>query len=431
MINLPSDNNHSEAMLALITQLFPICRSITGNGVRQTLKILRQTIPLKTHEVASGTKVLDWTVPPEWNIRAAYIKGPDGHKIVDWQESNLHVVSYSEPIHRTMPLSELQEHLFSDPEHPQVVPYRTSYYKKTWGFCLSHEERSRLAPGQYEVVIDSSLEPGHLTYGEFYHRGQEKAEILISTHICHPSLANDNLSGIAIATQLAQTISQQKTRYSYRFLFIPGTIGSITWLAKHREQTANIKHGLVLACLGDSGELTYKRTRQEGAEIDQAIAYVFQHLYPESTIRDFSPYGYDERQYCSPGFNLPVGCLMRTPDGEYPEYHTSADNLGFIKQQSLTNSLRCCLQVFSLLEDNHYYLNNQPYGEPQLGRRGLYDTTGGAQHDKNQQMAMLWLLNYADGEHSLLNIANKSSLPFHCLAAAAERLKEAGLLTLG
>ena len=416
-------------MLSLIAELFPICRSITGDGVRQTLKILQKTIPLKLHEVPSGTKVLDWTVPPEWNIRAAYIKGPDGQKIVDWQESNLHVVGYSEPIHRKMPLGELQEHLFSDPEHPQVIPYRTSYYKPTWGFCLSHEQRNRLVPGEYEVVIDSSLEPGNLTYGEFYHRGHEKAEILISTHICHPSLANDNLSGIAIATHLAQITSQQKTRYSYRFLFIPGTIGSITWLAKHREQIANIKHGLVLACLGDGGELTYKQSRQEGAEIDQAVAHVFRSLFPKSTIRNFSPYGYDERQYCSPGFNLPVGCLMRTPDGEYPEYHTSADNLDFIQQQSLTNSLRCCLQVFAVLEENHYYRNTQPYGEPQLGRRGLYDTTGGAQHDKAQQMAMLWLLNYADGEHSLLDIANKSELPFPSLAAAAERLKEAGLVT--
>jgi aminopeptidase-like protein len=309
----------------LIAELFPICRSLTGNGVRRTLEILQQYIPLDVHEVPSGTQVFDWTVPKEWNIRDAYVKNAKGVRVIDFQESNLHVLNYSTPVRKTISLKELKEHLFSLSEHPAWVPYKTSYYIENWGFCLSLNNLMGLEDGEYEVVIDSSLEDGFLSYGEFFLRGEEEAEILISCHTCHPSLANDNLSGIGLATQLAKYLSTISHRYSYRFLFIPGTIGAITWLALNEESTSKIKNGLVLTGLGDGGKITYKKSRRDNAEIDRAAQLVLKQLGHDYRIVEFHPYGYDERQYCSPGFNLPVGRISRTPYGEYPEYHTSAD----------------------------------------------------------------------------------------------------------
>jgi aminopeptidase-like protein len=379
--------------------------------------------------VPTGTAVFDWTVPKEWNIRDAYMKDASGRRVVDFQQCNLHVMNYSVPVHATMPFSELKPHLFTLPEHPDWIPYRTSYYKETWGFCLSHNQMLMLDDGTYEVCIDSTLEDGHLTYGEFYLPGRSTDEILISCHACHPSLANDNLSGLTVATALAKFLSGRDLRYSYRFLFIPGTIGAITWLARNRETAGRIRHGLVLTCIGDAGGFHYKKSRRGNAEIDRAAAHVLQHQSNASEILEFSPYGYDERQYCSPGFNLPVGCLMRSVWGTFPEYHTSADNLDFIRSTQLAESLRVCTAIIDVLENNRRYCNQNPYCEPQLGRRNLYRSTGGDSVDADIS-ARLWVLNLSDGEHSLLDIAERSGISFSAINDAAEVLRQSGLLSV-
>lgn len=417
-----------QSIYDLIVKLYPICRSITGDGTRKTLHILQGYIPLEIHEVPTGTPVFDWVVPKEWNIRDAYIKNARGEKIVNFATSNLHVVNYSIPVRAKLRLNELKPHLFTLPDRPDWIPYRTSYYKETWGFCLSHNQYLQLEDGEYEVLIDSALEPGHLTYGEYYLPGETDEEILISCHICHPSLANDNLSGNSIAVFLAKHLSQVPRRYSYRFLFIPGTIGSITWLSLNEEKVEKIEHGLVLTCLGDSGQFTYKKSRRGNAEIDRIVAQILQHSGQAYDIIDFYPYGYDERQYCSPGFNLSVGCFMRSRHGTFPEYHTSADNLDFVKPQYLAESFDLCRSVFDALECNKTYLNQNPKCEPQLGKRGLYNAIGGRQDSGLNEMALLWVLNLSDGEHSLLDIAERSRMSFDAISQAARALYECNLL---
>jgi aminopeptidase-like protein len=409
--------------------LYPICRSITGDGIRQTLASIGSRIPLRITEVPSGTPVFDWTVPKEWSIRDAFIKNPGGKRVVDFQRSNLHIVNYSTPVRAVMPLGDLKPHLFSLSDHPDWIPYRTSYYQENWGFCLSHHQKLALEDGDYEVCIDSALEDGHLTYGEYFLPGRSTDEVLVSCHACHPSLANDNLSGITVATALAQLLSGRDLRYSYRFLFIPGTIGAITWLARNRETAGRVRHGLVLTCIGDAGGFHYKKSRQGDAEIDRAAAHVLRHHTESSEILEFSPYGYDERQYCSPGFNLAVGCLMRSVWGSFPEYHTSADNLDFIRARSLAGSLRVCTAIMDVLENNRRYCNQNPYCEPQLGRRNLYRSTGG-DGIGTEISARLWVLNFSDGKHSLLDIAERSGLPFTAINDAAELLHESGLLSV-
>lgn len=406
----------------LVVELYPICRSITGNGVRQTLQRLQQLIPLTVHEVPSGTQVFDWTVPKEWNIRDAYVKNSRGERVIDFQKSNLHVLNYSVPIKARVPLAELKQHLFTLPDHPDCIPYKTSYYKESWGFCLSHNQLLSLRDGEYEVCIDATLADGHLTFGEFFIPGETKDEILISTHVCHPSLANDNLSGVCAAAFLAKHLAGQKLRYSNRFLFIPGTIGAITWLSLNQESVGKIRHGLVLTGIGDSGKITYKKSRRGNAEIDRGVEYVLKHRKAEYRIVDFSPYGYDERQYCSPGFNLPVGRLSRTPYCEYPEYHTSADNLHFVQASALGESYSVLADILRILEGNSAYSNLAPYCEPQLGKRGLYDDIG------PNQLAMLWVLNFSDGAHSLLDIAEKSGIEFPLIRAAADVLIKSKLI---
>ena len=415
-------------MHGLVADLYPICRSITGDGVRETLRRVRRRVPLEVREVPSGTPVLDWTVPKEWKLRDAWIKDDRGGKIVDFRQSNLHVVGYSVPVRRKVSLAELKEHVFTLPDRPEWIPYRTSYYRETWGFCLAHRQWQSLKEGTYEVCIDSSLADGSLTYGELVLPGRTADEVLFSCHVCHPSLANDNLSGIALAAFLARSLQPAARRYTYRFLFVPGTIGSIAWLARNEAAAAKIKHGLVLACVGDAGRPTYKRSRQGDAEIDGVVEYVLGRQGGGFRVTGFSPYGYDERQYNSPGFNLPVGCLMRTPHGEYPEYHTSADDVDFVKAEALADSLELCLEVVETLEGNRRYRNLSPKGEPQLGKRGLYDPVGGAQQDKAHQLAMLWVLNQSDGRHGLADIAARSGLPLEAVCQAAERLEKAGLL---
>jgi aminopeptidase-like protein len=390
--------------------------------------MIQKRIPLEMHEVPSGTKVFDWTVPLEWNVSDAYIKNEAGVCVVDFKANNLHVMSYSSPLKKRMTLEELNPHLFSLPDHPEWIPYRTSYYQENWGFCLPHKNRELLKNGEYEVVIDSTLLPGSLTYGESYLPGENTDEVLVSCHVCHPSLCNDNLSGIAVAVLLAQAMATRQRRYSYRFLFIPGTIGSITWLARNEAIVSRIKHGLVLTGVGDAGKVTYKRSRQAHAEIDRVMSQVLKDSGDPHAIIDFFPYGYDERQYCSPGFDLAVGCFMRTPHGEYPEYHSSADNLDFVKADSLSRSFSRCLEAFELLEHNRSYLNQNPKCEPQLGRRGLYRAVAGQQEKQSNELALLWVLNASDGRHTLLDIAERADLPFRRIQAAAEALVEVGLL---
>jgi aminopeptidase-like protein len=416
------DDLHSFA-----AELYPICRSITGNGIRQTLEKIGERIRLDVSEVPSGTAVFDWTVPKEWNIRDAWIKDAQGRRIVDFHEHNLHVVNYSVPVLRRLSLGELRPHLHTLPDRPNWIPYRTSYYKEDWGFCLTHNQLAALEESEYEVCIDASLEDGSLSYGECFLPGKSTEEVLISVHACHPSLANDNLSGVTIATALAQMLGHRDHHYSYRFLFIPGTIGAITWLSRNQEAAAQVRHGLVLTCIGDAGGFHYKKSRRGDAEIDRAMAHVLRHSGETFEVLEFSPYGYDERQYCSPGFNLPVGCLMRSVWGSFPEYHTSADNLDFIQPKQLARSYALCASAIDALENNRTYLNQNPFCEPQLGRRGLYRSTGGESIDQ-QIHARLWVLNLSDGEHSLLDIAERAGLPFAAIQNAAEILRENGLL---
>jgi aminopeptidase-like protein len=412
-----------------VRRLYPICRSITGDGVRETLRVIGEDIDIQINEVPTGTPVLDWTVPREWNVRDAYIKNGRGVRIVDFNSCNLHIVNYSVPLQARMSLAELRPHLFSVPAYPNWIPYKTSYYNDAWGFCITEKQLQSLEDDDYEVCVDTSLEDGHLTFGECVLPGAQVDEVLFSSHVCHPSLCNDNLSGLSIAVTLARLLAGIPLRHTYRFLFAPGTIGAITWLALRRDAASRVKHGLVLACLGDAGNLTYKRSRRSNADIDRAAVHVLSHAQNGFSVRDFSPLGYDERQYCSPGFNLPVGVLSRTPHGCFPEYHTSADNLELVGPQWLADSLVKCLAIIEILEENRVYVNLKPYGEPQLGRRGLYAMMGGhGDHGREREAAMLWTLNLSDGGHSLLDIAERSGLTFSAIRAAAHSLIDHDLL---
>ena len=428
MINDAKFISVGKQMHQLMTLLYPICRSITGNGVRESFEIITKYIPLTLYEVPTGTNVFDWTVPKEWNIKGAYIKNSRGEKIVDFKNSNLHVLNYSIPVHKKIPLSELKEHLYSSPDHPDWIPYRTSYYKDAWGFCISYNQLEALEDGEYEVFIDSSLENGSLTYGEYFIPGDLDDEVLMFTHTCHPSLCNDNLSGISLLVFIIGHLMQKKLRYSYRFVFAPTTIGSIVWLSRNEANVHRIKHGLVCTLVGDTRNFTYKRSRQNNAEIDQIVENVLQNRGKEFKIIDFFPFGYDERQFCSPGFNLPLGCLTRATYGQYPEYHTSADNLEFVKPSSLEESFDLFCEIINVLESNRKYLNQSPKGEPQLGKRGLYSMIGANNQNMDSQLALLWILNASDGKQSLLDIARKARMKFSDIKHAADRLVEVELL---
>ena len=431
MLPLHIDNDFSalgQRMYALAERLFPICRSITGNGLRETLRILQQEIPLELFEVPTGTPAFDWVVPREWNIRDAYIKNSRGEKIVDFQQNNLHVLNYSIPINTRMSLEELRPHLFTLPDKPEWIPYRTSYFNDNWGFCITHQQLEMMPDDDYEVVIDSSLEPGALSYGELTIPGESEEQVLLFAHCCHPSLANDNLSGIAVVVELAKMLSASSPRFTYRCIFAPGTIGCITWLSQNKPELSKVKLGLVAAVLGDLGQLTYKKTRAGETLIDRAALHILRHRNMTFTTLEFSPYGYDERQFASPGINLPVGRLTRTPNGKYPEYHTSADNMSLITPDALADSLTAYNEIITLIENNYVYQSNFPYCEPQLGKRGLYRTTGGHANAEQRELAMLWVLNQSDGQHDLLDIAERSDIPFATIASAATELAAADVI---
>ncbi len=424
-----SDYAPGAALHALATRLYPIPRSITGPGVRRSLAILAERIPLALHEVPSHTPVFDWTVPREWTLRAAHLTAPDGRRIADAGRHNLEVLNYSAPFRGRISREELRSHLFTLPEQPDRIPYRTSYYKEQWGFCLPHRVAAALPPGEYTVEIDTELADGSLTYGELHLPGDVSDEVLFSCHCCHPSLANDNLSGMVVATLLAERLAaRQRRRLSYRFVFVPGTIGAIVWLARNEARLGAIRHGLVMAGLGAPGAFHYKRSRRGDAAIDRAVPAALAALGEELTVEPFVPFGYDERQYNSPGIALDVGCLSRTPYGRYPEYHTDADNLEFIRPEALAGALAAYEAVVDVLEGDERFLNLSPKGEPQLGRRGLYRAIGGDDAGRERELALLWVLNLSDGGHSLLDIAERSALPFPRLREAAESLLEVGLL---
>jgi aminopeptidase-like protein len=415
-------------MFQLMTKLYPICRSITGNGVRQTLAEIKNHIDLKVNEIPTNKKVFDWTIPKEWNISDAYVLDPKGNKVVDFKKSNLHVVSYSVPISKKMPLEELKQHIHTLPDQPNTIPYLTTYYKDDWGICMTHNEFLKLQAGEYEVVIDSTLNDGSLTYGEFLIKGKTSEEILISCYVCHPSMCNDNLSGVVLATALAKQLSKIQMNYSVRFLFIPETIGAITWLALNEKNLSKLKHGLVATCLGDPGVSTYKKTKHGKAEIDRTVEFVLKNSGKQYQILDFFPTGSDERQFCSPGFNLPVGSLMRTPYGRFQQYHTSDDNLEFVKAEFLADTYRKYLNTIFVLENNKKYLNLNPKCEPQLGKRGLYRQIGGQKTSKDSEAAMFWLLSFSDGSHDLIDISEKSGIQFEILHDVALKLQESKLL---
>ena len=412
----------------LIERLYPICRSITGNGVRETLDIIGGVVPLERYEVPSGTAVFDWVVPKEWNITDAYVADSTGRRVIDFRQHNLHVVNYSVPIRATMSLDQLRPRLHSLPDFPDRVPHRTTYFKEDWGFCMRHSDLELLEPGDYEVVIDSTLEDGFLTYGECLIPGETSDEVLLSCHVCHPSLCNDNLSGIALATFLARDLLARPRHLSYRVLFIPGTIGSITWLALHQDQLERIRCGLTMSTAGDAGHLHYKRSRTGDAEIDDAVSHVLEHGTAPYEIRDFEPFGYDERQYSSPGIGLDVGSLTRTPYGQFDEYHTSADDLDFVRPDQLADTLEHHVSVLEVLDTNRTYLNLRPFCEPQLGRHGLYASLGGRKGDNSAELAVLWVLNFSDGQHSLLDIARRSGIPFASVRTAADALVDVELI---
>jgi aminopeptidase-like protein len=414
---------------AFMGELFPVCRSITGDGLRETLRRVGQVIPVTLTEVPSGTRVFDWTVPREWNVRDAWVANAQGERVIDFRASNLHVVNYSVPVRKKLSLEELKPHLHTLPDHPAWVPYRTSYYAENWGFCLSHEALQRLPAGEYEAVIDATLQDGSLTYAECVLPGESSDEILISGHACHPSLANDNLSGVALGAFLARTLARAgKRRFTYRFLFAPGTIGAITWLARNEGQVGRVRAGLVLACVGDPGGVIYKRSRRGDAAIDRAAAHVVKTRGGGGQVIDFSPYGNDERQFCSPGFDLPVGALTRSGHGRFDQHHTSADDLSFVRPEALADSLSVCLSILRVLEDDAALQSLNPKCEPQLGRRGLYRAFGGRADQASLESALLWVMSMGDGAHSTLDVAERSGLPFEVVDEAARALEAQGLI---
>ncbi len=420
-----------EQMYQLVETLYPICRSITGDGVRETMAHIQRLLPITVHEVPTGTPVFDWTVPKEWAIRDAYVANSKGERVIDFKKSNLHVLNYSCPVNQRMTLDELRPHLYTLPEQPDWIPYRTTYYQEKWGFCLSQNHLNSLPQGDYEVVIDSTLAAGSLTYGEYVIQGESTDEVLISCHTCHPSLCNDNLSGIALATYLARHLETVENRhYTYRFLFIPGTIGSITWLARNEATAQRIKHGLVVVCVGDAGKFSYKTSRQGDALIDRAAKHVLTSEKESFHLIEFFPYGYDERQYCSPGFNLAVGSLSRSTHGKFPEYHSSADNLSFVNAKQIAESLSIYMKVLDVLENDQILVNQNPKCEPQLGKRGLYGNVGATIHRPTFEMALLWVLNQADGHNSLLDIAQRAKMPFETIKQAAKALQACDLLKM-
>jgi aminopeptidase-like protein len=418
-----------EDIYRLCEVLWPITRSITGNGVRETLSIIQQEISnLTIHEVPTGTQCFDWKIPKEWNIKDAYIIDPDGKKIIDFQDSNLHVVSYSTPINQTVPLAELQEHLYSLPEQPNAIPYVTSYYEERWGFCLTENQRKTLKEGNYQVCINSELSDGSLTYGELIIHGKSEKEVFLSTYVCHPSMANNELSGPAVTTYLAKWIKSQPREYTYRIIFIPETIGSICYLSKNIDaMKKNIVAGYNISCVGDDNAYSYLPSRNENTISDRVALHVLENLHLDFVKYSYLDRGSDERQYCSPGVDLPIASVMRTKYGEYREYHTSLDNLDYISSRGLYGAYKVLTKCIECIECNKIY-KAAILCEPQMGRRNLRPTLGASTSMATDVKLMSNILVYADGEYDLLDMANKFNISIFELLESVDILVKEGLL---
>lgn len=415
----------------LCRELFPINRSLTGDGVRETLKILKRELPsLKFFEIPTGTQCFDWTIPKEWNCREAYIMDPHGNKICDYSINNLHLLGYSTPINTKLTLEELQPFLYSLPEQPTAIPYMTSYYKERWGFCLTQEERDQLKEGNYHVYIDSELTDGHLSYAELLIEGESKEEIFFSTYICHPSMGNNELSGPTVATYLAKYIaSLNNRRYSYRIIFIPETIGSITYLSQNLEQMKqNTIAAFNLTCVGDNNAFSYLPSRNTDTLSDKVALHMLRYMHPKFKHYTFLDRGSDERQYCAPGVDLPLCSIMRSKFMEYPEYHTSLDNLDYISPEGLYGAYEIHSKIIHALERNHNYKVNT-LCEPQLGKRGLYPTLSKGIETRNIVKNMMNFLAYCDGENDLIDIANIINVPVWELYDIANDFLEQNLIS--
>ena len=422
-----NNNGIGKNMYDLIKKLFPICRSITGNGVRKTLTIIQKEIPIKIHEVPTGTNVFDWTVPKEWNIKDAYVMDEEGNKIIDFKKHNLHVVGYSVPVDKTISLEELQKHLYSLPDQPDAIPYVTSYYKERWGFCIKHKDREKLKDGNYKVFIDSELKNGSLTYGELIIPGKSDKEVFLSTYVCHPSMANNELSGPAVTVSLIKWIMKQPRKYTYRIIFIPETIGSITYLSKNiDEMKKNIIAGFNISCVGDNGSLSYLPSRNGNTYADKIALNVLSFKQKDFIKYSFLDKGSDERQYNSPGVDLPVCCILKSKYGTYPEYHTSLDDLEYISPQGLSDSYDAFKECLKLIEENEKY-KIKCLGEPQLGKRGLYPTIS-TKSSTGEVKNMMNFIAYADGKNDLIDISNKIGVPVWELYPIIEKLLKADLL---
>jgi aminopeptidase-like protein len=419
--------NYGLEMHRLMAELFPICRSITGDGVRETLKVIQRHVPVRMFEVPSGTRVFDWTVPNEWNIRDAYIANERGERIVDFRENNLHVVGYSTPVDKTVSLAELQVHLYSLENQPDAIPYITSYYEERWGFCLTHNQRTSLKDATYRVFIDSELKKGSLTYGEMTIPGASKEEVFISTYICHPSMANNELSGPSVTTMLARWIASEPRRYTYRIIFVPETIGSITYLSKHVERMKKkVVAGFNVTCIGDERAYSFVPSRNGKTLADRAALNILTFTHPDFIRYSFLDRGSDERQYCSPGVDLPVVSVMRSKYREYPEYHTSLDNLDFVTPAGLQGGFEVIRDCIELLERNRVYCMTC-LCEPQLGRHGLFPTIG-SKDSHRVTTDMLNFIAYADGANDLIDISTIINVPVRGLYAVVDKLLAAGLL---
>jgi aminopeptidase-like protein len=418
-------------MYSWASDLYPICRSITGRGVRKTLSYIKELIPdITIHEVPSGKKVFDWTVPEEWFIYDAWIEDDNGKKIVDFKNNNLHLVGYSIPINTTLSLEKLQNHLYSLPDQPNAIPYVTSYYKKDWGFCLSHNQRESLEKGNYKIHINSELKKGFLNYGEVYIKGRSKKEVFLSTYICHPSMANNELSGPVVTTALVQWLKASlDLNYSYRIVFIPETIGSITYLSKnYKKLKSNVIAGYNISCVGDDLAYSYLPSRDGNTMSDKAALHCLSHL-----AKDFKQYswldrGSDERQYCAPGIDMPIASIMRTKYGEYPEYHTSLDNMSFISPDGLNGALNIISHAIGCIENN-LFPKALILGEPQLGKRGLYPDTSIKGSAKDTDI-MMNILTYADGTRDLIDISNILGLPLWEVKKIVDLLQENKLISV-